>query len=398
MNRILSVKNIAEARRELAKINVSSRGVQAMEGKSLGLCIKLSDVHLGAANILKQEMLSIGADAAVARGVVNGIEKISDVILLGNANNIQKLIHKLEHQMIFGLPQIKSDLEQFLKITLNKNETKFAIGRREMDFSQTRFMGILNVTPDSFSDGNKYGSTEQAVEHAFEMIEAGADIIDIGGESTRPGAQKTDLQQELARVIPVILQIRQRSDIPISIDTSKAEVAEKAIASGADIINDISALRFDHKMVQLLKKHEQLPVILMHMQGTPATMQQNPCYQDVVQEILSFFEERLEFCRQHEIDQSRLIIDPGIGFGKRQEDNLEILNKLIEFRCLNVPVLLGASRKSFIDRIYKSEPHQRLEGSLAAAALAFEAGIEILRVHDVKEHKQFWEVWHSIRR
>ncbi|MDO9578138.1 MAG: dihydropteroate synthase [Candidatus Cloacimonadales bacterium] len=398
MNRILKISNLQEARRELQKIKVSSQGVEVMAPKFLEMSVKLTNVHVGAANILKQEMLSIGGDAAVARGVVNGIEKISDVILLGNADKIKKLIKKLENQAIFGLAEIRHDLKKLISVRLGKENPILRLGKRELDLSQPKIMGILNVTPDSFSDGNKFLDVEKAVEHAFQMEKEGADIIDIGGESTRPGAQKVELQEELDRVIPVIEKIRQKSEIPISIDTYKSEVAEAALVAGADLINDISALRFDEKMMEVLKSNRQVPIILMHMLGTPQDMQKEPFYNDVIEEILKFFKERIEYCVTHRIDISRLVIDPGIGFGKRQEDNLEILKKLSEFKCFGVPVLLGASRKSFIGRIYESKADDRLEGSLAATALGLEAGVNIFRVHDVQAHKRFLQVWQEAGR
>jgi len=398
MNRILSIKNINQARQELAKIKVSSQGIEVMAPKCLGMSIKLTDVHIGAANILKQEMLSIGGDAAVTRGVVNGVEKTSDVILLGNADKIKKLIKKLNHQTIFGLTEIREDLKRLISIPLQITFRQFTIGSSIMDFSQPLIMGILNVTPDSFSDGNKFLSVDKAVHHALQMVEDGADIIDIGGESTRPEAKKVNIQEELDRVIPVIEMIRKNSNIPISIDTYKSEVAERAISVGANIINDVSALRFDKKIIELLKKNENVPIILMHMLGTPQTMQTEPYYDDVIEEILTFFEERLEYCRSNGIELDRIIIDPGIGFGKRQQDNLQILNKLSEFKCFGVPVLLGASRKSFIGRIYDSNSEDRLAGSMVATALAYEAGLQIVRVHDVKEQKRFLEVLKSVRK
>ncbi|MCF7793553.1 MAG: dihydropteroate synthase [Candidatus Cloacimonetes bacterium] len=398
MNRILTINNLDDARRELHKIKVSSQGVEVMAPKCLVMSIKLTNIHIGAANILKQEMLSIGGDAAVARGVVNGIEKCSDVILLGNADKIKKLIRKLDYQEIFGLPNIKSDLQKMLNSKLKSENNKISLKHGEIDLSNLNIMGILNVTPDSFSDGSEFYDVDKAVEHAFQMEKDGADIIDIGGESTRPGAEKVNVQKELDRVIPVIEKIRKKSDIPISIDSYKSIVAKQALMAGADMINDISALRFDEEMIDILKENPEVPVILMHMLGTPETMQKDPFYDEVIEEILDFFEERIGFCKNHNVDESRLIIDPGIGFGKRQEDNLTILKKLAEFRCFGVPVLMGASRKSFIGRIYDSIPAERLEGSLATTALALEAGINFIRVHDVKEHKRFVQVWQETRR
>ena len=398
MNRILNINSLRDAKCELEKINVSSQGVEVMAPKAIGLSIKLTDVKLGAANILKQEMLSIGGDAAVARGVVNGKLEFSDMILLGNLDKIKKLVKKLNHQTIFGLPEIKQDLiniidsleNPYLKI-LNCNGIK-------LELDETKIMGILNVTPDSFSDGNQYFDVDKAVKRALEMIAEGADIIDIGGESTRPGAIKVNAESELERIIPVIKELHKKSDIPISIDTNKAEVAKEALKAGASILNDISALQFDADMIKVLQNFPDVPVIVMHMQGTPETMQVDPHYDDVIEEILSFFEERINFCEENGIIRERIIIDPGIGFGKRQEDNLIILKKISEFRCLSVPIMLGASRKSFIGNIYNSDAAGRLAGSLASTAFAFQNDIEIIRVHDVKEQREFLNVMKEIRK
>jgi dihydropteroate synthase len=397
MNRILYINNLEEAKKEFTKIKVSSQGIAVMAPKALGLSIKLTKVHVGAANILKQEMLSIGGDAAVARGVVNGVEKTSNMILLGNANKIKKLINKLDHQTIFGLPEISTDLKLMLKYVLGKQTTMLNCNGKKLKLDSMKIMGVLNVTPDSFSDGNKFIQIDKAVDHAIIMIEEGADIIDIGGESTRPGAENVDIPTELERVIPVIEELRKRTDIPISIDTNKAEVADKAIQAGASIINDISALRFDAGMVKALQKYPDVPIILMHMLGTPRTMQKEPFYEDTIDEIMEFFQERIDHCISNKINRNRIVLDPGIGFGKRQIDNLIILKKLLEFKSFGLPVQLGASRKSFIGRIYKSKPEDRLEGSLAATAIAFQNGVDIMRVHDVKQHKLFIQTLQSIK-
>ncbi len=397
MNRVLLINDLEEAKKELTKIKVSSQGIEVMAPKALGLFIKLTQVHVGAANILKQEMLSIGGDAAVARGVVNGVEKTSDMILLGNANKIKKLINKLNHQTIFGLPEIRTDLESMLKNVLEKQISILNCNGKKLKLDSMKIMGVLNVTPDSFSDGNKFIRVDKAVDHATRMNEEGADIIDIGGESTRPGAEKVDIPTELERVIPVIEELRKRIDIPISIDTNKAEVADKAIQAGASIINDISALRFDAGMIGVLQENPDIPIILMHMLGTPQTMQKEPFYEDTIEEIMDFFQERIDHCVSNGINRSRIVLDPGIGFGKRQRDNLIILKKLYEFKTFGLPVQLGASRKSFIGKVYDSKPEDRLEGSLAATALAFQNGIDIVRVHDVKQHKLFMQTLQSIK-
>ncbi len=259
-------------------------------------------------------------------------------------------------------------------------------------------MGILNVTPDSFSDGGKFARFEAAVAQAMQMQNEGADIIDIGGESSRPGAEPVTAEDEMERVLPVIKEIRRLSAIPISIDTYKAATAQAALEAGANIVNDISALRFDPAMVDFLARTD-VPVILMHMLGTPRDMQQNPTYTDCVKEIGDFFAERIEFCRSRDIGKERIIIDPGIGFGKRLEDNLAILRELEQFKRFGLPLLVGASRKSFIGKVAPSErtAGERLGGSIAAAVVAALHGADIIRVHDVAETVEALKVARAIR-
>lgn len=259
-----------------------------------------------------------------------------------------------------------------------------------------KLFGILNVTPDSFSDGNKYFDENAAVEHGLELVEAGADVIDIGGESTRPGAERISSEVELKRVIPVIEKISHYADIPISIDTTKAEVAREALRAGASIINDVSALRFDDDMLSVLHNNADVPIVLMHMKGTPKDMQKDPHYEDTIGEILAFFRQRITYCIENGIALHRLIIDPGIGFGKRFKDNMIIMKNLSVFHEFGVPVMLGASRKRFINQIYPSAPEERLSGSLATTAIAFINRVSFIRVHDVKEHKQFLQTMEMI--
>jgi len=251
-------------------------------------------------------------------------------------------------------------------------------------------MGILNVTPDSFADGGRFLSMEQAVEHGVEMADQGADFIDVGGESSRPGAQPVSLDEEASRVLPVIQRLAPKVNIPISIDTTKAEVARRALLAGAKIINDISALRADPEMINMaLKFHA--PVILMHMRGDPRTMQDQPHYKNVVREIHDFLEERIIFAQARGLEADHIIIDPGLGFGKRLGDNYEILRRLREFADL-APILVGPSRKSFIGSVLEVPPGERLFGTAAAAAVATMNGAAILRVHDVREMRQVAEI------
>jgi dihydropteroate synthase len=259
--------------------------------------------------------------------------------------------------------------------------------------SRCRIMGILNVTPDSFSDGGRYDDPAAAIAHALRMEAEGADIIDIGGESTRPGARSIPATEEIARVLPVIIGIRSRSEIPISIDTRKAGVAEAALDAGADMINDISALRHDSGMAECAVRHA-VPVVLMHMQGAPENMQEAPRYGDVVEDVLAFFRERIAFCRAKGIDH--VIVDPGIGFGKTVEHNLALLRALPRFAALGVPLLVGTSRKSFLGVITGLPTGQRLGASIAAQLYAGRQGAHLLRVHDVRETRAALDLFHAL--
>ncbi len=253
--------------------------------------------------------------------------------------------------------------------------------------SRTHLMGILNVTPDSFSDGGEFLEVEDAVEQGMKMVEQGADIIDVGGESTRPGSDPITIEEELSRVIPVIKALSKKIDVPISIDTCKSEVAKRALHAGAEIINDISALRFDPQVKEIVAEH-QVPVVLMHIKGTPKNMQQNPYYDDVIEEIITYLRDSIQLAKDAGIQKENILIDPGIGFGKRLEDNLSILKNLREFTILECPILVGPSRKSFIGKILDLPVEERLEGSLAALAVSIMNGANIVRVHDVKESKR----------
>lgn len=256
-------------------------------------------------------------------------------------------------------------------------------------FDRMKIMGIVNATPDSFYEGSRVEDIEFAIKRALDMVQDGADIIDIGGESTRPGSDPVSEEEEIRRVVPIIEGIRkQNTDILISIDTYRAKTALKAVEAGADIINDISAMTFDKDMVEVVKNNN-VPVILMHIKGTPKDMQMNPVYEDVVKEVGDFFKERINFARSKGIDDSKLIIDPGIGFGKLYEHNMELIKKIGEFNNLEVPILLAVSRKSSIGKALGNLPaEERLEGTLAVTCFAAMNNIDIVRVHDVRENKR----------
>jgi dihydropteroate synthase len=248
-------------------------------------------------------------------------------------------------------------------------------------------MGVINVTPDSFSDGGLFLEPTQAIEHGLLMAEQGADIIDVGGESSRPGADAVSLDEELRRVIPVITGLAEQLEIPISIDTYKASVAEQAIEAGAQMINDISGLNFDPQMPAVAARFD-TPLIIMHIKGHPKTMQQAPSYDDVMGEIIAYMREGMERAERAGVDPHQVIVDPGIGFGKRVQDNLVILNHLDQLAVLERPILIGTSRKSFIGAVLKQEVDQRVIGTLATVAVSVLKGAHIVRVHDVPAIRQ----------
>jgi dihydropteroate synthase len=251
----------------------------------------------------------------------------------------------------------------------------------EWDTTRTLVMGVLNVTPDSFSDGGRFVDVERAVAHAREMVSAGADIIDVGGESTRPGAELVSAEEESRRVIPVIEQL---GGSLVSIDTTKALVAEKALAAGARIVNDISALRFDERVLEVVRDFG-AGLVLMHMLGTPETMQNNPQYADAVAEVRGLLQARIAFAIDHGIEKRQIAIDPGIGFGKTVEHNLQLLAHIEEFRALGCAVMVGTSRKAFIGNVLNRQLHERLWGTAATVAWAVAHGANVVRVHDVPE-------------
>lgn len=258
-------------------------------------------------------------------------------------------------------------------------------------------MGILNVTPDSFHDGGSYQAVDAAVSRAREMTAAGAGVIDVGGESTRPRAEKVDTGEELGRVIPVIEAIAAGLDVPISIDTSKAEVAREAIKAGAAMVNDVTALRGDSGMAAVVAEAG-CPVCLMHMQGEPGTMQKEPYYDDVIAEVSAFFEERVDHAVANGIRHENIILDPGIGFGKKLEHNLAILRHFDRFLPLGLPMMIGASRKSFIGAIMGDDATgERLPGTIAANVIAYQNGARIFRVHDVAENYQALKVAAAVK-
>ena len=377
--RIRIVGNLNDAQNEIAKIGSDPVGVKIMSPKAVHRTIKIEKIDSWAANIMKQNMLSAGGDVAISRNALLGKQK-TDALIMGTIKQYESLINKLKMQP-FGLKNIADEIEERLTVFERKKYQKLKIGKYSLGIGKrTYIMGILNVTPDSFS-GDGITNIENAVEKAKKMVEEGADIIDVGGESTRPFSKPISELDEWKRVGPVLKKLMKEVDVPVSIDSYKPMIVKKALDSGASIINDISGLR-NKEMVKTAAKYD-VPVIIMHMKGTPRNMQKKPEYKDVVGEIFSFFEKRIEYAENNGVD--KIIIDPGIGFGKNLEHNLEIIRRLKEFKSLGKPLLVGPSRKSFIGQILDLPAGERLEGTLASAALCINNGADIIRVHDVME-------------
>lgn len=393
--RILETKG-DELLSEMKRVGVSEGGIKRMLSKGKFYKILLPKVSHTIGNILKQKMLSLGGELAVSRDTVKGGEGTTDCIILGTKKQIEELLTYLQEQPFSVLGEVAKELESVIE-NYAKREWLLPFPRHPMKLEgKPLIMGILNITPDSFYDGGKYSEVDSAIAQAEKMVEEGADIIDVGGESTRPGSERVSLDKELERVIPVIKELVKRIDVPISIDTYKAEVARLAIEEGAEMVNDISAMRFDEKMIDVIRE-EKVPIVLMHMKGTPKDMQENPFYEDVMGEIYGFLIERAEWAVDRGVGKDYLVIDPGIGFGKRSIDNLEIIRRLPELKSLGFPILIGPSRKSFIGNILGGlPPEERLEGTAAVVAISVLKGANIIRVHDVKAMKRVIDVAYAI--
>ncbi|MBN2333032.1 MAG: dihydropteroate synthase [Deltaproteobacteria bacterium] len=381
----------------MKQIGTDTHGVTLMKNKMVHYTLRVGPLPARAANIVKQEMLSVGGDAAVARGVIDCSAPDGPVLLSATRKQFRRFLQKMRAQP-FSLPKLADQIQAAISCYERPAPYLFTCRGITVDLQQQPLiMGILNVTPDSFSDGSRYQAKEQALEHARQMIADGAAIIDIGGESTRPGAAKVTLEQELERVIPVIEALRaERDDIPLSIDTYKSDVAREALASGADMVNDISAGRYDSGMAGVVAATEAY-LCLMHIQGTPDNMQEHPEYREVIEEIISSLEESVDLAVQNGVAREKLFIDPGIGFGKTLAHNLTILKHLREFRVLGLPILIGTSRKSFIGRLTGKDVDDRLAGTIASIAHAVWSGGNIIRVHDVGAARDAIQIINAIR-
>ena len=372
------INDVEEA---MKKIGVSEDGIEIMREKGKFYGIKLEDIPLKAALLLKQEALAADMECALPWCTAALKCDTTDAILFGTERQFEILIEKMKKQPFKG-KIIGEEIEESIE---NYCTYEFEIRARNyrINVPPVKIMGILNVTPDSFSDGGKYYTVENAVKRVHEMVREGADIIDIGGESSRPFSSPVSEEEELGRIIPVLENLDDLK-VPISIDTYKPRVAEEALKRGASIVNDIYGLRKEG-MAEVIKDYD-AAVVIMHMKGEPKNMQLNPTYEDTVAEIIRFLRNRIEFAISKGIEEDKIIIDPGIGFGKRVEDNLVILKNLNSFKSLGKPILIGTSRKSFIGKILNLDIEERLEGTIASNIVAVLKGASIVRVHDVKEN------------
>jgi dihydropteroate synthase len=395
--RFLHLTSEKEALDALKRADVNACAIEAMLPKMLHLNVIIEGLECRVAKELKQEMLSLGGDAAISRGAADCSIVRTDMILMGTLLQLQQLAVRVSAQ-----PSAPGGLsERILEIINNLFTDSFPLrtSRRKIILGErTLLMGIINVTPDSFSDGGRFDSAEKAVEEGIRMVEEGADILDIGGESTRPGSDPVSPEEEMRRVIPVIRALASRTDLPLSVDTMKASVAQRALEEGAEIINDVSAMESDKAMAKVVADAG-AAIVLMHMRGRPKSMQAGDlAYQSLRGEIISFLRRRMDKAGDAGIDPMQMMIDPGIGFGKSAEDNLRLIRYLREFRVLGRPILVGASRKAFIGRITGGAPAERSEGTAAAVTAAILNGGQVMRVHDVAMIKKVAAVADSILR
>ncbi|HVJ50490.1 dihydropteroate synthase [Desulfitobacterium sp.] len=387
--RWIKLDNLEEAKRAITEIGTDSVGVGQMAGKSLGRAIKVENVPLPIAHILKQEMLSVGGDAAVHRDVIVNKVDATDVLLLGTVSQFGHFAQKILAQP-FGLKELGHQLKVALKgLEPPQERTLDCRGRELVLGKRTLVMGILNVTPDSFSDGGKYVDLKDALSQAERLIAEGADLLDIGGESTRPGIVPISAEEEWSRLEPVLKELIPRISVPVSIDTYKAEVAEKALVAGAHIINDIWGLQGDPEMIRVVGKYH-APVIVMH--------NQEGISQQLMGDMTAFFRRSIQLAEENGLSGDEIIIDPGIGFGKTREQDLEVMSRLDEFRLLGHPILLATSRKRMIGNILNLPVDQRVEGTIATSVVGVAAGVDMVRVHDVLANRRAIDMSDAIYR
>ncbi|MDD4028792.1 MAG: dihydropteroate synthase [Caldisericia bacterium] len=358
----------------LQTIGCTQESIPIFAKKANMLCIQADHIGYREATILKQTFLSQGGDVAVHKNVLDHSVQDSSILMMGTENVFSLCLQSLERQNYFQIPTIRASLAHFLRTILSKQKNP-----------QPVLMGILNLTPDSFSDGNECMSTAFALEKAASLVEQGADIIDIGGESTRPGARLIHEQEELQRVLDPLLHIRKRfPQCKLSLDTHKVSVAKAGIDNGIQMIN---CIKISHEMIELVSRFPSVELIVMHIKGTPETMQKETHYDSLLEDIHHFFESTLDLCSQYSIDKNRIILDPGIGFAKTAPQNVEIVRNISCFYDLGCRILVGHSRKSFLGEIANIPLPERDLPTAVMGALLWREGVDILRVHDVKATK-----------
>jgi dihydropteroate synthase len=392
MPQVMALRDVAEVRRLLAAMRVSVAGMDIMDRKALFRVVRIKGLDPRAASILKQEMLSRGGEVATSREVYETAGRSADCLMMGTLSQYERLLPKLRVQP-FGL----RPLADAITAALHNRDAQRPACHPMLDLSRRpRIMGIVNVTPDSFSDGGEAFGVEAAVQRAQALVEEGADLLDVGGESTRPGAEPVDEEEEANRVIPVLRALTAHTQVPLSVDTYKASVAARALEAGAFMVNDISALRMDPELVAVVRDAD-CPVVLVHMLGEPRNMQINPVYEDVVADVYRFFVERLSWAVDQGLKEENLLIDPGIGFGKTLEHNLLLFGDLGTFRSLGRPLVVGASRKAWLGRLLdQPEARERVAGTVASTVVAAMQGIDIIRVHDVRPNAEAARVVRAI--
>jgi len=379
---VLEWDRLSEIAREIERTESDPEGVGIMTRKGRIFPVRLSDVSLKASPLLKQELLSVGGDAAHARGVADHSVATSPVLLLATWGQYRRLLPKLRRQP-FRLAELADEVDRALREYAAHGPRVVEGAHRSLTVGdRPRVMGVVNVTPDSFSDGGRFLEPAAAVAAALRFAEEGASVIDIGGESTRPGARPVSPDAEWRRVAPVLEALRGRLAIPISIDTRHPEVAAQAVDAGADLVNDVEGLRSEE--MRRVVARSQAAAVVMHMRGTPATMQNDLEYADLRGEVFRVLADATDAAIRSGIPAEKLLVDPGLGFGKSAEQSLELLLHVGEFRSLGYPVVVGASRKSFLASVLDpASGTERLEPGLAAAVLAAERGVALVRAHDV---------------
>ncbi|OIQ62245.1 dihydropteroate synthase [Neomoorella thermoacetica] len=373
---VITVADAATAARLMQEVGADAGGIDLMLPKACFYCLKLKDVPARAANILKQEILARGGEAAMAAGVAGWSVDKTDVLIFATRRQLELLVAKLPVQG-FGLDKLAAGIKTTLANWERNDVREIGCPRGPLVLGKrTLVMGIVNVTPDSFSDGGQFYDPGAAVEHAHQLVAEGADIIDVGGESTRPGHEPVSAAEEWRRLEPVLTRLTREIKVPISVDTYKASTARRALEMGVDIINDIWGFRVDPEMARVCGQYQAAVVLMHNQEGTS--------YKDLMFDILTFLRQSIQLAEDNGVPPEKIIVDPGIGFGKDLDQNLEVMGRLEEFKVLGKPVLLGTSRKSMIGRTLDLPVDQRLEGTAATVALGIARGVDIVRVHDVR--------------